>query len=208
MKLLEATLNLHRVWRQWLWLVLGCVLVGHVALAQAQQESFTRIKAVKLEPARNAQHPGWNLAAEFDIQLGQRLRQALDRGLPLQFAVDFKLTKSRWYWMDEETASASYTLNLSYNALTRTYRLVMPSGAYNLARYEDAVAQMARVSDWPVLRKEQVKIGEPYNAQVRFRLVLTELPKPFQISALVNSEWDLSSEWLSFEFTPRQELLK
>ncbi|MCQ8895584.1 DUF4390 domain-containing protein [Limnobacter humi] len=208
MKLLEANLTLHRAWQALLWLVLACALIGHTALVHAQQDSFTRIKAVKLEPARNAQHPGWNLAAEFDIQLGQRLREALDRGLPLQFAVDFKLTKNRWYWMDEETASASYTLNLSYNALTRTYRLAMPSGVYNVARYEDALAQMVRVVDWPVLRKDQVKMGEPYTAQVRFRLVLTELPKPFQISALVNSEWDLSSEWLSFEFTPRQELLK
>ncbi|WP_370262617.1 DUF4390 domain-containing protein [Limnobacter sp.] len=186
-----------------LWLVLACWPQAH-----AQQDSITRVTAVKLEPTKAPAAPGWNLAAEFDIQLGNKLREAVDRGLPLQFAVDFQLFRPRWYWMDEQTLATTYTYNLSYNALTRTYRLVTPANTYTSSSLDEMIDRMSRVSQWTVVQREQIAPGEKYTAQVRFRLLLTELPKPFQISALVNSEWDLSSEWVTFEFTPRREALK
>lgn len=159
--------------------------------------------------ARQAPAPAaWNLAAEFQIELGPKLREAVDRGLPLQFTVDFQLMRARWYWMDEEVVNTTYPLNLSYNALTRTYRVVTPNNTYNTPTLEDAMQHMVKVRDWAVIPRDRIEIGEPYTAQVRFRLLLTELPKPFQISALVNSEWDLSSEWLAFEFTPKREAWK
>lgn len=198
--------------RQGGWWLLACLLMVLMFAAplqvRAQQDSYTRITGVKLEPVKNGAQAGWNLAAELDIHLGQRLKDALDRGLPLKFSLDFKLSKDRWYWADEEAANASYLYTLSYNALTRTYQLAGPAGVLNTPKFEEAMENMARIRDWPVLRKDQVRLNERYQAQVRFRLVLTELPKPFQISALVNSEWDLSTDWLTFDFTPRKENFK
>jgi len=193
------------------WIARGliAVLVGAiVTLSHAQLDSVTRVVAVKLEPSKAPLPPGWNLAAEFDISLGHKLRDAVDRGLPLQFAVDFRLMRERWYWMDQEVVATTYPLNLSYNALTRTYRLITPNSTFNAPTLEDVMQHMARANNWPVIERDRIELGAPYTAQVRFRLLLTELPKPFQISALVNSEWDLSSEWLTFEFTPKREVLK
>ncbi|MBU0785162.1 MAG: DUF4390 domain-containing protein [Gammaproteobacteria bacterium] len=186
----------------------GLLLLSVLAVGFAQQDSITRVTAVKLEPSKPPAAAGWNLAAEFDIELGHKLREAVDRGLPLQFAVDFKLMRSRWYWVDEEVVSTTYPLSLSYIALTRTYRVVTPANTYNAPTLEDAMQYMTKVRDWGVISRDRINIGQPYQAQVRFRLLLTELPKPFQISALVNSEWDLSSEWLTFDFTPKREALK
>lgn len=188
--------------------LLGLVLLCNLVLAFAQQDSMTTVTAVKLEPTRPPAEAGWSLAAEFNIQLGHKLREAVDRGLPLQFAVDFELTRPRWYWVDEQIISATYPYNLSYNALTRTYRLITPSSTYTAPTLEDVMQHMVKVRDWSVIPRERISIGEPYAARVRFRLLLTELPKPFQISALVNSEWDLSSKWLTFDFIPRREVLK
>lgn len=188
--------------------LLGLVLLALCVAGMAQQDSVTKVTAVKLEPSKTPTASGWDLAADFDIQLGHKLREAVDRGLPLQFTVDFKLMRSRWYWVDEEVVSTTYPYTLSYNALTRTYRLVTPTNTYNAPLLEDVMQHMTKVQDWPVIPRAQIDIGHPYQAQVRFRLLLTELPKPFQISALVNSEWDLSSEWLTFEFTPKREVLK
>lgn len=195
-------------WPRMLQTLLGLLLLGSMVLAFAQQDSITKVTAVKLEPNRLPEAAGWSLAAEFNIQLGHKLRDAVDRGLPLQFAVDFELTRPRWYWVDEQVVSTTYPYNLSYNALTRTYRLITPGNTYNAPTLEDVMQHMVKVRDWSVIPRERIEIGEPYVAHVRFRLLLTELPKPFQISALVNSEWDLSSEWLRFDFTPRREVLK
>lgn len=195
-------------WSRMLQALLGLILLGSLVLAFAQQDSVTKVTAVKLEPTRPPAEAGWSLAAEFNIQLGHKLREAVDRGLPLQFAVDFELTRPRWYWVDEQVVNTTYPYNLSYNALTRTYRLITPSSTYNAPTLEDVMQHMVKIKDWSVIPRDRIAFGEPYVAHVRFRLLLTELPKPFQISALVNSEWDLSSEWLTFDFTPRREALK
>lgn len=195
-------------WTRALHGLLGLLLMCVLTVGLAQLDSSTRVTAVKLEPSKAPASAAWNLAAEFEIELGYKLREAVDRGLPLQFTVDFQLMRSRWYWVDEEVVSTTYPLNLSYNALTRTYRVVTPNNTYNTPTLEDAMQHMTKVRDWAVIPRDRIQIGQPYTAQVRFRLLLTELPKPFQISALVNSEWDLSSEWLSFEFTPKREALK
>ncbi|HEX4856004.1 MAG TPA: DUF4390 domain-containing protein [Limnobacter sp.] len=195
-------------WKRMLLGSLGLLMALVFGLALAQVDSSTRVTAVKLEPSKAPAAPSWNLAAEFDIELGHKLREAVDRGLPLQFAVDFQLKRTRWYWMDEEVINTTYPLSLSYNALTRTYRVVTPHNTYNTPTFDDAIKHMTRVKDWAVIPRDRIEVGQPYKAQVRFRLLLTELPKPFQISALVNSEWDLSSEWLVFDFTPKREALK
>ena len=188
------------------WIV--CILFNFPVDVQAEQDSVTRVKAVKLEPSTETAVPGWSLAAEFDIALGSKLRQVLDRGVPLRFAVDFQLLRPRWYWTAEEAAASIYTFDLSYNALTRNYRLTSPDHSFSAPSIDDVMQAMSKVNNWQVVRKENIVLGEKYTAHVRFRLVLTELPKPFQISALVNSEWDLSSNWVVFDFIPRREAFK
>jgi hypothetical protein len=185
-------------------LLLTCIVIS----VWAQLDSFTKVSAVKLEPSKPPAPAGWSLAAEFQVELGHKLREAVDRGLPLQFAIDFQLMRSRWFWLDDEVVRNTYPFTLSYHALTRIYRLVTPTNTYNTPTLDNAVEYMLKVQDWVVIPREKIEMGQPYTAQVRFRLVLTELPKPFQISALVNSEWDLSSEWLVFDFMPKREALK
>jgi len=37
--------------------------------------------------------------------------------------------------------------------------------------------------------------GTVYEAAIRMRLDVSQLPKPFQINALASRDWNLSSEW-------------
>ncbi|NUM88210.1 MAG: DUF4390 domain-containing protein, partial [Bdellovibrionales bacterium] len=37
--------------------------------------------------------------------------------------------------------------------------------------------------------------GEDYRAQTRMRLDISQLPKPFQVNALTNRDWNLASDW-------------
>jgi hypothetical protein len=194
--------------------------IQHVSLF-AQEKSTTKLAAVKLEPwtqiapqtgvpgtPQAAVAKGWALSADFDVVLSRKLQEALDRGLPLKFAVDFRLLKPRWYWTDEESIDISYPVTLSYHALTRTYRLVSPNSTLTTPSFKDALDAMSHVKNWIVIPSDRIHWGQSYRAQVRFRLDVNELPKPFQISALVSSQWDLSSDWVEFQFTPRQEALK
>ena len=45
---------------------------------------------------------GYQLSASYDVNLTFAAQQALARGVPLYFVGEFMLTRSRWYWLDEE----------------------------------------------------------------------------------------------------------
>jgi hypothetical protein len=53
-----------------------------------------------------------------------------------------------------------------------------------------------------VADKVQLKAGEPYNAALRLRLDLTQLPKPFQVTAIGNKDWNITAEVKRWSFTP------
>ena len=44
------------------------------------------------------------LNAEFDLALNPTLEEALQKGIPLYFVLEFELTRPRWYWLDEKVA--------------------------------------------------------------------------------------------------------
>ena len=66
---------------------------------------------------------GYHLSANYDINLTFAAQQALARGVPLYFVGEYRLTRSRWYWLDEKIFQGEQTVKLSYNVLTRQYRL-------------------------------------------------------------------------------------
>ena len=51
------------------------------------------------------------------------------------------------------------------------------------------------------LRDPQI-LGARYEAALRLRLDVNQLPKPFQVSALASREWTLQSEWHRWSVTP------
>jgi len=140
------------------------------------------------------------LNARFDFDLSPRLEEAINKGLPLYFLIEFELTRPRWYWFDEKTAAQSQTIRISYHALTRQYRISTGSLHQGFATLAEAVSILKNLRNWVVLEKAQVQRGQTYQAGVRMRLDLTQLPKPFQVSALTNREWTLASDWYRFNF--------
>ncbi|MEO7854896.1 MAG: DUF4390 domain-containing protein, partial [Rubrivivax sp.] len=57
-----------------------------------------------------------------------------------------------------------------------------------------------RITSRPVIRLDALTSGARYDAAVRLRLDVNQLPKPFQVNALASREWTLASEWQRFTF--------
>lgn len=148
-------------------------------------------------PQVNTVEEGYALSADFKFEMSPRLEEAVAKGVVLYFVVDFEMTRGRWYWFDEKLVSRSQTYSLSYHALTRQYRLSTGGLHQSFATLTEAVAVLARLRNWVVIDKtdKAIRPGEPYVAAVRLRLDLAQLPRPFQISALGNKDWSLSSDW-------------
>ena len=142
------------------------------------------------------------LQADFDVDLNKALEEALDKGVGLNFLVDLEVTRPRWYWFDETIVSVRQHVRISYHALTRQYHFSSNNRNLSFNTLADAKDELKHIADWKVFERSVVKKGSAYHAALRMKLDIKQLPKPLQVEALGNKEWDLVSEWFRFTFTP------
>lgn len=136
--------------------------------------------------------------ADFTITLNPVVEQALTHGVPLYFTAEFTLVRYRWYWLNEVVAQDEQTVRLSYNALTRQYRITHGSLFQNFSNLDDALHTLAHQS-FVQFAAQSLRPGSSYVASVRMSLDPTQLPKPLQINALVNTDWEMDSAWHRWE---------
>lgn len=178
------------------WGVLACCLLA-LALPALAQSPTTEITQLRLERTDE----GVLLSAHVTFELPTVVDDALAKGIPMFFVAEAVLFRDRWYWYDKQTASAARHLRLSYQPLTRRWRLVVspnPIGSSGLAlgqtfeTREEAMAAVQRISHWKIAEAGEVDPDARYNVDFRFRLDVSQLPRPFQIGAVGQADWNIS----------------
>lgn len=144
----------------------------------------------------------YQLKAEFEVNFSQALEDALNKGVPLTFAVEFELNRLRWYWFDETVASAQQQIRISYHALTKQYRLQQSEQQKSFATLAELRNEMGHIQDWRVADRSILKKRYAYEARLRVKLDTSQLPKPLQVNALASKEWSLDSEWYRWTLAP------
>ena len=183
-----------RCCRKWL----SPLLIGALLAAAVARANEISLRNVRLE----ASDDGYSLSADANINFNARLEEAVNKGVVLYFSADFELTRPRWYWLDEQVTRRSKTFQLSSHALmTRQYRLSTGALYQNYTTLDEALRAIAHLRNWQVLEKGEVKPGHSYVAALRLHLDLTQMPKTFQVGALANKDWTLTSDWLRWGFT-------
>jgi hypothetical protein len=169
--------------------LLGLALLGATAHAEVIQ-----IKSVVIE----AMDEGYQFNADFEISLNPKLELALEKGIVLYFVTELNLMNSRWYWLDEKVAQSRVREGLSYYALTRQYRLSRGALSQNFSTLKEALQALSRVRDRPIIANSELKPDTEYTVELRMRLDISALPKPFQVETLGSKEWDLSTGTLQW----------
>ena len=167
--------------------LLLALVLGWSAPARASNIEISRI-------ALEGNDEGYALDADFEIELNPRLEDAVNKGVAMYFQVEFELARNRWYWFDERAVNRQLMLRLSYHALTRQYRISRGALHQSFSSLPEALRVLSRVRSWQVLERAEIDAGD-YQAALRMRLDVTQLPKPFQVNALTSREWNLASEW-------------
>ncbi|MES2564383.1 MAG: DUF4390 domain-containing protein [Pseudomonadota bacterium] len=176
-----------------LWL-LGTASLWH-ATVHAQGIELKKASATITDDA-------YLIDAQFDIALTHTLEEVLSKGVALYFMLDFELIRPRWYWFNDRVVVLHQQYRLQYNALTRQYRLGLGNLYQNFPTLGEALDVMSRVS-----RRQEVEPGllrrdASYIAAMRMRLDTSQLPKPFQLSALASRDWQLNSDWHRWAVNP------
>lgn len=189
---------LPRVWRRGVTLLSAlCAALACTAVAG----EGVQIKSAELLPNET----GYVLEANYDVGLTATLDEVLNRGITLTFVTEFELLTPRWWTFNlwnRTVSEFNLQQRLSYNALTRQYRLAYGALHQNFDTVAEALAVLGRVRYSPAVRYQEVEAGEVYLAALRLRLDTARLPKPLQIDALGSSDWSLSSDWYRWTFKP------
>lgn len=144
---------------------------------------------------------GYQLKADFDINLNFSVQQALSHGVTIYFVSEFSLMRSRWYWFDEQIATSEQITKLYYNVLTRQYRISRGALFQSFPTLAEALGVLERQSSSPIAPDLLTKNGT-YLAGTRLRLDIDQLPKLLQVNALTGKDWDLNSDWYRWEIRP------
>jgi hypothetical protein len=184
-------------------LLLACVLLVATSLAQAQ--ALTEITQLRLERSEDE----WQLSAQLQFEMPAPVEDALLKGIPMVFVVSADVLRDRWYWLsDKKVLSVERNMRLAYQPLTRRWRLNVNAGAaassgvgLALNQSFDTLAQalstIKRIAKWKIADATELDGGAKYKVDFRFKLDLGQLPRPFQIGAIGQSDWDISAAALT-----------
>lgn len=149
-----------------------------------------------------AAEDGYYLEATFEVALTSALEDALHKGVPLHFLLEFELIRPRWYWFNEKLVNHQQRYRLSYNALTRQYRVGVGSLYQNFPTLGEALELLKRVRLRDIFEAGTLKKDSGYTAALRMRLDTSQLPRPFQLSAVGSRDWNIGSDWYRWTVVP------
>ncbi len=181
--------------RGWGALALALALALAAAPARAEAAEVTQLRLERSEE-------GVLLSASVSFELPAPVEDALLKGIPMFFVADASLLRDRWYWYDKHVAGASRYMRLSYQPLTRRWRLQVsptPIGSSGLAlgqtfdSREDAMAAIQHIARWKIAELADLEPDARYSVDFQFRLDVSQLPRPFQIGAVGQSDWSLTA---------------
>lgn len=185
------------VFRIWPLLVL-CFFIaltgaGTVA-AQSGQEEVLRVEPVVREGQLF-------IDADVNFDVTSELRTAAQKGVPIYFSADLKITAQRWWWFDKSVVDQQMTWRIVYNALTRQWRVGAGELSIPVASLDDALSFVRNIRGWAVADIKELDINEEYQGRIRVRLDTSRLPRPFQIDAYNSSAWSVATPWKNFQFS-------
>lgn len=177
-------------------LIFFCLMAVSIVSTAVHAEGI-KIKSFEMEKVDG----DWLLNTTFQIELTPGLEDAVQKGVVLYFQADFELMRARWYWFDEKTIFAQRQIRLSYQPLTQQYRIASEGFSFSAKNLSEALQAVGTIGGWRVIEANQLDPSKSYAAGFRMFLDLSKLPKPFQVNALNNRDWNVSSDWYRFPFS-------
>ncbi|MBA2965414.1 DUF4390 domain-containing protein [Ramlibacter sp. MAH-25] len=142
------------------------------------------------------------LNASVAFELPPAVEDALQKGIPMFFVAEATLLRDRWYWYDKQVAFSQRHMRLSYQPLTRRWRLqVSPTAIGNSGlalgqsfdTREEALRAVQSFARWKIAELSDLEPDARYSLDFRFRLDVSQLPRPFQIGVVGQADWNVGA---------------
>lgn len=187
-------------------LVFGTILMSNHAWADPRVE----LHGLKFE----RQDTALSMSANLQFDLPSALEEALRKGIALYFVTEVEITQERWYVYNQRIAQVQRHVRLSYQPLTRRWRVNVSPQAFSVTglgmslgqSYEsldDAMGSIKRIVQWHIANAADVNPEMKQTVSLNFKLDVKQLPRPLQIGAVGQSDWDIAlSKTQRLELSP------
>ena len=169
---------------------LGAALLA--GLAGAPRPARAQVELLTLQ----AQRADGALMIDFatHVTLPRAVEDALQRGVPVYFAAQATLWRSRWYWRDERIARVNRNWRVAYQPLTANWRVGLGGLNQTYATLAEAMAVVTRASQWRLAELSQIDPDSRHYVEFSWRLDTSQLPSPMLIGLGGGSDFALGVE--------------
>ncbi len=187
------------------WVIVCAGLLSTPAIADTPVE----LHGLKFE----RQDSGLFMSTDLQFDLPTALDDALLKGITLYFVTEVEMTQERWYVYNQRVARAERHIRLFYQPLTRRWRVnispqpfttglgVSLGQSYDTA--EEAMGAVKHIVQWRIANASDYNSEYKQTVSISFRLDLKQLPKPLQIGAVGQSDWNVGvTKTLRLELNP------
>ena len=169
--------------------------------AYAADTATADVSALRVERADD----GLYLSATLSFELPAAVEEALLKGIPMTFVNEADVYRDRWYWYDKRIATATRSVRVAYQPLTRRWRISVASGTVSspatgialtqhFDNLNDVMGVLRRISRWKIADLADIDADSRHNIDYRFKLDLLQLPRPLQIGVVGQNEWSISAQ--------------
>ena len=152
------------------------------------------------------------LSANWRFDLPAALEDALLKGITLYFVTEVEISQERWYVYNQRVAQAERHVRLFYQPLTRRWRINISPQPFNVNGLgmslgqsydtaEEAMGAVRRIVQWRIANASDYNPDAKQTLSINFKLDLKQLPRPLQIGATGQNDWNIG-----FSRTQRLEL--
>ncbi len=174
-------------------------LVAGFALSQEKDGHF-EVRRASAEVVEGVYY----LNADIEYRLSQAAREALESGVPLTVELQIEVTRKRRLLPDPDVAALRQKYQLQYHALSERYIVKnLNSGEQeSFPTIGSALDRLGRVEGLPILDEALLDDDKPYEIRLRAGLDLREFPGPLRLLVFWLDEWQLVSEWFTWQLRP------
>jgi hypothetical protein len=186
-------------------------LVSSLTLSSlAHADTPVDLQALRLERQDTALY----MSANWRFDLPVALEDALLKGITLYFVTEVDISQERWYVYNQRVAHAERHVRLFYQPLTRRWRVNISPQPFNVSGLgmslgqsydtaEEALGAVRRIVQWRIANAAEYNPDVKQTLSINFKLDLKQLPRPLQIGAAGQSDWNIGfSKTQRLELTP------
>ncbi|BDU59298.1 hypothetical protein LMORI2_22800 [Limnohabitans sp. MORI2] len=191
-----------------------CVLIAVVCLLAIPNLAlaYTTVELQDLKLER--QDAALSMSANWRFDLPSALEDALLKGITLYFVTEVEITQERWYVYNQRVAQAERHVRLFYQPLTRRWRVNISPQPFSVTGLgmslgqsydsaEEAMGAVRRIVQWRIANATDYNPEAKQTISINFKLDLKQLPRPLQIGATGQSDWNIGfSKTQRLELTP------